>query len=302
MAITLSIKELVDNLRSSRNGSRRQPRRTTFRPTLEPLEIRCVPTAVSPGDYSGTLTQNTEFLGTSGTYDIDGSLTIPSGVTLTVGPGVTVDFGQLTPQGGSRGGGGGGGYTSVAVTNGTIDVEGSLIFSGGTFTLVTGTYPITNGIWSVPENFSTLATIQTDLGGSLVAQNTTLNVNLNLNQGLYDTFQSLTLGGQMTVDSGASTNISSNDFTSATIIATGNPGTSINLTNNYWGSSTGPTANQITDHSTNSSLPTVLYQPFLASSPGSQTTPPVQVVLPNITANSMREPKISTSTLPCSVR
>ena len=285
MAITLSIKELVDNLRSSRNGSRRQPRRTTFRPTLEPLEIRCVPTAVSPGDYSGTLTQNTEFLGTSGTYDIDGSLTIPSGVTLTVGPGVTVDFGQLTPQGGSRGGGGGG-YTSVAVTNGTIDVEGSLIFSGGTFTLVTGTYPITNGIWSVPENFSTLATIQTDLGGSLVAQNTTLNVNLNLNQGSYDTFQSLTLGGQMTVDSGASTNISSNDFTSATIIATGNPGTSINLTNNYWGSSTGPTANQITDHSTNSSLPTVLYQPFLASSPGSQTTPPVQVVLPNITANS----------------
>ena len=109
------IKRCVDVLTRSLARSPKTQRRETRRPTIEELEIRCTPTAVPPGTYGGTLTGNTEFLSTSGTYFIN-NLTIPSGITLTVGSGVTVqinngqaitDSGTLDITGAARPGGAG---------------------------------------------------------------------------------------------------------------------------------------------------------------------------------------------------
>ena len=67
------------------------------------------------------------------------------------------------------------------------------------------------------------------------------------------------------IDSGATINITSDDFSKGTVVATGDPNATINLINNYWGT-IDPTqiANKITDHTDNSNLPYVAYEPFLS--------------------------------------
>src|SRR4051812_29687679 len=59
---------------------------------FDSLEDRVLLNAVPVGNYSGILATNTEFLDTSGTYVINGNLTIPSGVTLTIGSGAKVQI------------------------------------------------------------------------------------------------------------------------------------------------------------------------------------------------------------------
>ena len=56
-------------------------RRPSFRPRVELLESRIVPTSMPPGIYSGTISSNEEF-DQAGTYTINANLTVDSGVTL----------------------------------------------------------------------------------------------------------------------------------------------------------------------------------------------------------------------------
>jgi hypothetical protein len=261
----------------------------TLRPILEPCEIRCLLNADPPGIYNGVFTHDTEFLDTSAAYVIQGTLAVAEGATLTVGPGVKVDLGTLTPQGSHKGGigGGGGGYDRVIVADGSIIVDGNLLFEGATISTVSGIFPIYNGTaFPTLVEYATSGTIQADYGGSIVADNTSLTTNVNLSFGSNDLLESTTLAGQLTVDSLASTKISANDFTKATVVAAGNSSTTVDLANNYWGT-TDPTqiAAKITDHTTNSNLPTVTYQPFLTSQPGPQTIPPVLMASSNVIAN-----------------
>ena len=76
----------------------------------------------------------------------------------------------------------------------------------------------------------------------------------------------MTFATQLAINSGASINIHNDDLSSAnaTVVASGTSTATIDLTNNFWGTlNTTQIAAKITDHTKNSSLPTVLYQPFL---------------------------------------
>ncbi len=70
----------------------------------------------------------------------------------------------------------------------------------------------------------------------------------------------------LTIDSGSASSVTGNDFTYGKVVATGPSTGTIDLSNNWWGT-TDPTAiaNKITDHSDNSSLPTVNFNPPLSS-------------------------------------
>ena len=63
----------------------------------------------------------------------------------------------------------------------------------------------------------------------------------------------------------AQINITDNDFSNATVVASGSdPSATINLTNNYWGATTTSVIeSKITDHHVNSNLPTVNFNPPL---------------------------------------
>jgi hypothetical protein len=109
---------------------------------LEQLETRCVPTTqVGPGKFSGTITSNTEFYSTNGTYEIDGPLTIQSGVTLTVDANVTVviDAGDIVTDNGTLTFGSGAmvqaadtfGATGINVNAGTMTATGTTFSIGG---------------------------------------------------------------------------------------------------------------------------------------------------------------------------
>ena len=83
--------------------------------------------------------------------------------------------------------------------------------------------------------------------------------------------------------------ITGNDFSNASVVASGTSTATINLLNNYWGT-TNPTniAAKITDHVKNSSLPTVLYTPFLDVPPADLGT--IQgVVFNDINGNGVQD-------------
>ena len=70
---------------------------------------------------------------------------------------------------------------------------------------------------------------------------------------------------QLAINSGATINISSDDFTNGTVVASGSSSATISLINNFWGT-INPTqiAAKITDHANNPNLPNVTYEPFLS--------------------------------------
>jgi hypothetical protein len=116
-------------------------------------------------------------------------------------------------------------------------------------------------------NNASLTQIQVNSGGELTATGSTFNLNkVTLNAGSADTIQLTFFATQLTINSGASIGIHSDNFSSAsaTVVAAGISTATIDLTNNFWGTlNTTQIAAKITDHNKNSSLPTVLYQPFL---------------------------------------
>ncbi len=103
-------------------------------------------------------------------------------------------------------------------------------------------------------------------GGHLQASNSTFASSLYevyLDSGSTDAIQFSSFATQLAINSGASINISSNDFSNVAtngIIASGDPNATIPLPNNYWGT-TVPTqiAAKILDHAKDATRPTVTY-------------------------------------------
>ena len=116
-------------------------------------------------------------------------------------------------------------------------------------------------------NYSSFTLLQVNSGGELTATGSTFSLNqLVVQSGSTANLQFVTFATQLAINSGASINIHDDDLSSAsaTVVASGGSTTTIDLTNNFWGTlNTTQIAAKITDHTKNSSLPTVLYQPFL---------------------------------------
>ena len=113
-------------------------------------------------------------------------------------------------------------------------------------------------------------------GAILSADHTSFAANsMTLSSGSTDTVQYDSFASQITIDSGAAITFAQNDLSAATVVATGVPSATIDLTNNYWGT-TDPVQIQakITDHTTNSNLPTVLFNPPLSLQPAQTAAAP----------------------------
>ena len=73
---------------------------------------------------------------------------------------------------------------------------------------------------------------------------------MNLTAGSTDTIQFSAFATQLAINSGASVTVNSDDFSSsiATVVVSGDPNATINLENNYWGTTvTAQIAAKITD-------------------------------------------------------
>ena len=110
-------------------------------------------------------------------------------------------------------------------------------------------------------------TIAVNSGGQLNASNSTFALsNLTLNAGSNAQLAVNSIANEFSINSGATISITGNNFTNISttanqnIVASGDPNATINLDNNYWGTTnTTQIDAKITDHNDNSNLPTVNY-------------------------------------------
>ena len=185
-------------------------------------------------------------------YVFPEGFTIGAGASLSVGPNVNVLIStyQTITDGGLLS------FTKgdTVSFNGAATIE---VTSGGTMAATDDSFAITYGGGN---------TIQVDRGGQLTASNSSFALSsLTLSNGSNAQLAANSFANEFSINSGAIINITGNDFTNISntsgqgIVASGDSTKPINLANNYWGSA--PIAARITDHTTNPSLPTVVYNP-----------------------------------------
>ena len=192
-------------------------------------------------------------------YVFTGPYEVKSGATLAISASVHVLINNGQTIAVDAGGAMTVGAATVEINNygGTaqgLAVAGMLTTTGASFTTYYGT-----GVGG--DSPLTVAS-----GGHLTATNTSFAWDsLTLNTGSAGQLAADTIATQLTIDSGSTFsqtgNVIGNDFSSASakVVATGSSTAKIYMTNNYWGSMA--IAPKITDHTTNSSLPTVVYNP-----------------------------------------
>ena len=120
--------------------------------------------------------------------------------------------------------------------------------------------------------------INVNSGGVFSASDTSFGEKqLAFNSGSNDTLHFTTVTGHITINSGATINISGNDFSgvgSEGVIAAGVSTAMIDLEENYWGSTDSTTIEKlIDDHHVSSSLPTIEFNPVWATNNGTIATP-----------------------------
>ncbi len=254
---------LKDSLPAGRNRPHRKLIRQTQKFSLEQLEGRCVPTTLH-----GTISADTALTDTSEPYLIDGNLTILAGVTLTVGPNVTLQIQQ----------------GMQVIDNGTLTVTNAaaVIANEGGYSAfgitVNGVMNVTNTPFTHTSTYGS-SSLQIGSGGHLTASGSRFAwSSIFLNSGSIDSIHSLVFGGPtastftvLTIDSGASISISSNDFSNLAasngVVATGNPDAFIDLRNNNWGTTnTSLIETKILHHPDNTpaTRPTVRYTDVLS--------------------------------------
>ena len=215
---------------------------------------------------SGTLNLNVIGTNTSNLrYVFPGGFTIASGASVSVAPNVSV----LMPG------------AQTFTDNGTLDFA-----SGDVVTI--STYGYNNQIsvsGSLTANGTIFggggggATIQVNYGGTLLANNATIfNLsNLTLNSGSSDSMNIVEFFGQLSIDSGATIDVSGDNFSNVGnqgIVATGDPSATINLAYNYWGTTVPAQIEaKILDHSTDPTRPTVNFQPYVSYTSGTTANP-----------------------------
>ena len=217
-------------------------------------------------------------------YFFDGNFTVTGGATLTVAAGIPVtinasstltDDGTVTFNNGDQ----------VTLT-GTNSTQQILVGSGGHLTA--------NGITVTSTGSGTTNLITVNSGGVLNAQNCGFALTtLTLAPGSTATLQYNTFSSQLAVDSAASITVDQNDFSNIPtspvndgILATGSSAATINLTDNYWGTTVASQiAAKILDHNVSSSRPLVVYSPLLSSEPTQTLALPVTATYSNSSQN-----------------
>ncbi len=215
-------------------------------------------------------------------YVLYDNFTINQGAILAVGPGVRVVIGPASSN-----------YGTVTLTddgilsfanNDTVTLNAStyasttkiLVGSGGLMTASGTTF---NASTANNSNGANSTLIDVNAGEIQLSGGTFDLPNLFLDAGSTDTIKLVRFLSSLAINSDAIVHISWNDFTNVGtngIVASGDPTATINLDNNYWGT-TDPTqiAAKIDDHSKNSALPTVSYQPFMTAKPVQTVAAPV---------------------------
>jgi hypothetical protein len=166
----------------------------------------------------------------------------------------------------------------VAVDNNNNNSEGILV--NGIMT-VTNTPLLRTGT-------GVTSFLQVNGGGSLQANYCSMRwSSLTLNNSSTDTLAGDAIYGVFTINSGAAIAIENNDFSNLgkqDCIAVGDPTATINLVNNYWGTTVASQiAITILDHADDATRPTILYTPFLNTLVPNQ--PPVLASIPNQVVN-----------------
>ena len=222
--------------------------------TVTHTQATAEPTIASLDDLA-TLDITSGSIALGGGSSTLGSVTIGTGASLSVGSGASVQIspGQtLTDDG-----------TLSFASGDTLTLDANCcsaaeIVVAGTMTAAGTTFTGTDGGGSIVVNS----------GGQLTATSSTFSLNqLAVQSGSTANLQFVTFATQLAINSGTSINIHDDDLSSAsaTVVASGGSTTTIDLTNNFWGTlNTTQIAAKITDHTKNSNLPTVLYQPFLS--------------------------------------
>ncbi len=168
----------------------------------------------------------------------------------------------------------------------TVDALGSLSFGATTVSIEDVNYGATEGIAisgtltatgttfnrANNTNGSDTSQILVNTGGNIVANNCTFGWDkVTLNTGSTDNIQFVDFAGQLAINSGATIAISGNDFSNVGtngIIASGLATATINLTNNYWGTTNATAIGAlILDHNDDATRPTVNFQPPSSTRP-----------------------------------
>lgn len=199
------------------------------------------------------------------------SLTVASGVHLQIGTGAFLSSAMLTDDGKLTFASG---DTATFDSYSSVAMAQIVVGNGGVMSASDTLFNATN---SQPTQ------IVVNSGGTLqVSDGSFALSSLSLNSGSTDTMQFAHFATVININSGASLNISSNDFSNVSsngIVATGASTSTIDLTNNYWGTSVAADiADKVLDHHKDATRPTVLYQPFY-------TGKPVQTVAADVTTS-----------------
>src|SRR5579871_5243360 len=189
------------------------------------------------------------------------NFTIGSGATMTVAPNVSI---ALAP-----------GYTLA--DNGVLTFAAGpaidFVYSYGATTQIVvgngGLLTATGTAFRADTTSNDFTQIDVTAGGHLKATNSTFAMNqLTLAAGSGDNLQFVSFVNQLAIDSGALINISYNDLQGVSangVIPSGAAGTTIDLSNNYWGTTDGT---QIQSKiKKGSTLPLVQYSPPLSARP-----------------------------------
>ena len=139
--------------------------------------------------------------------------------------------------------------------------------------LVTGTMNVSQTSFTRANNNEGIdnTTIHVNSGGHFNVTNSLFALdNIVLNGGSTDTIHYTAFQSQLVINSAATITITSNDFTSsaASVEAAGVSTATINISNNYWGTTnTATIAAKITDHTKDATRPTVVFSPPLSIKP-----------------------------------
>ncbi len=203
---------------------------------------------------SGTLLSLNQFgTGPALQYVFSSGFAVAAGATLVVGPNVSVLIESTLNDGGAL----------TFDTGDDVSLYGGVIAVNGTMSATDDTFTNTGG--------GSYITVNSE--GQLNASNSTFSLsNLILSEGSSAQLAVNSIANKFSINSGATINITGNNFsnisntTNQNIVASGDSTATINLANNYWGTTTASLIEaKITDHTTNSSLPTVSYSPPLSA-------------------------------------
>ncbi len=166
---------------------------------------------------SGTLALNLIGNNANMSYVFASAFTVAAGATMAVGPNVIVlansestfsDAGAMTFSSGDQ----------VTLTYTALSVSGSLTVNGTTF--------INGGS----------AVIVVNSGGDLMASGSTFSLQqLDLTSGSTDNLQYVAFDTQLAINSGATIDITSDDFTNGTVVASGTASATISLDQQFLG-------------------------------------------------------------------